>query len=481
MYDVLIIGCGIVGSAAAYELSKYQLSCGIVERYNDVANGATKANSAILHAGFDPKPGTLMARLNVEGIKLAKEICEKLDVERREIPSFVLAFNENDMETVSRLYAQGKENGVNVEILTKDEALAMEPNLSEEIVGALYSPDSAIVNPWDYALAMAETAVRNGVDLMLENKVTAISRDASDGHFTVTTDKGTYEARYIINAAGCYSPDINAMVGDTALKAKNMCGQYFVLDKEEGSRVNSVVFTCPDENGKGILVAPTVHGNLIVGPDAFEVADGDTVATDPLTINALKAKGLRSVPSINFRGVIHEYAGVRPNTQFDEFYIKELPSCPHFVSLAGIKSPGLSAAPAIALEAISILKDSGLVLNKKESYCDERHVLRFRKLTEAEKRKAIEKNPLYGRVICRCETVTEGEIVDAIKRPIIPRSVDAIKRRCNAGMGRCQGGFCSPRVHEILARELHVSPLDILMDEQGSYILVGRTKEGKSE
>lgn len=477
MYDVLIIGCGIVGSAAAYELSKYQLSCGIIERYNDVANGATKANSAILHAGFDPKPGTLMARLNVEGIKLAKEICEKLDVERREIPSLVLAYDDNDLNTVARLYAQGKENGVNVEILTRDETLAIEPELSPEVVGALYSPDSAIVNPWDYALAMAETAVKNGVDLMLENKVTDIKKE-SDGHFTVTTDKGTYETRYVINAAGCYATDINAMVGDTTLEAKNMCGQYFVLDKVEGTRVNSVIFTCPNEKGKGILVAPTVHGNLIVGPDAFEVEDRDNVATDPDTINLLKARGAHSVPSINFREVIHEYAGVRPNTQFDEFYIKELECCPHFIALAGIKSPGLSAAPAIALEALSLLKDAGLELVKKDDYCDERHVVRFRHLSAEEKREAVKENPLYGRIICRCETVTEGEIVDAIKRPIVPRSIDAIKRRCNAGMGRCQGGFCSPRVHEILARELGVSPIDILMDEQGSYILVGRTKEG---
>ena len=324
MYDVLIVGCGITGAAAAYELSKYDLSVCVVERYNDVANGATKANSAILHAGFDPKPGTLMARLNVEGIRLAKEICAKLDVERREIPSFVIAFDDKDMERVELLYRQGKENGVNVEILTRDEALALEPALNPEIKGALYSPDSAIVNPWDYALAMAEVAVRNGVALFLDNKVKSIEKE--DGTFRVVTDRAEFRAKYIINAAGCYAPAINAMVGDTTLEAKNMCGQYYVLDKVEGAKVNSVIFTCPSELGKGILVSPTVHGNLIVGPDAFEVPDGDTVGTDPKTLGNLKPAGLRSVPSINYRETIHEYAGVRPNTQFDEFYIKELDS-----------------------------------------------------------------------------------------------------------------------------------------------------------
>lgn len=477
MYDVLIVGCGIIGSATAYELSKYRLSVGIIEKYNDVANGATKANSAILHAGFDPKPGTQMARLNTEGIKLAKEICEKLDVERREIPSLVVAFSDQEMLTVRKLYDQGIANGVNVEILTGDEVRALEPNLSGGIVGALYTRDSAIVDPWGYAIAMAEVAVENGVQLHLNNKVTSIEKVGDI--FKVTTDKGVFESRYVVNAAGCSAPEINAMVGDNTLVPQYLCGQYFVLDKAEVARVNSVVFCCPNKNGKGVLVSPTIHGNLIVGPDAYIVDSPNSVATDTETLPMLKDMGIRSVPSINFREIIHEYAGVRPNTQFDEFYIKELECCRGFISLAGIKSPGLSAAPAIALEALKLLEGSGLELCKKDNYIDSRKVVRFRKMNEEERRKLVEKDPLYGRIICRCETVTEGEIVEAIHRPIVPRSVDAIKRRCNAGMGRCQGGFCGPRVHEILARELGVSPIDILMDEDGTFILTGRTKEAK--
>ena len=479
MYDVLIIGAGIVGSAVAYELSKYQLSVGILEKYNDVANGATKANSAILHAGFDPLPETQMARLNTLGLKLAKDICEKLDVEYRPCPSFVLAFAEEEMETVHTLYDRGIANGVNVKILTGDEVRELEPEISKEVVGALYSEDSAIVDPWGYAIAMAEVAVTNGVVLHRENKVRAIKKKGDI--FRVSTNRDVYEARYIINAAGASAPKINSMVGDTTLVPRNLSGQYYVMDKSEGKRVSSVIFCCPNKNGKGVLVAPTVHGNLIVGPDAFEVTDSESVATDAVTLPELKQKGLKSVPGINFREIIHEYAGVRPNTQYDEFYIKELETCPHFIALAGIKSPGLTAAPAIAMEAIKLLKKAGLVMNKKVNYVNSRRVVRFRNMNDEQRRTLIARNPLYGRIICRCESVTEGEIVDAINRPIVPFSIDAVKRRCNTGMGRSQGGFCGPRVHEILARELGMSPVDILMDENKTYILTGRTKEGKKK
>ncbi len=475
MYDVLIIGCGIVGAATAFELSKYKLKVGVLERYNDVANGATKANSAILHAGFDPHPGTLMAKLNVPGVKLAKEICKDMDVEYRELPSLVLGFNDKDLTLIEDLYRRGLANGVEgMKILDHDECLALEPNLSQEVKGALYAP-SAIVNPWGYALALAETAVKNGVELYLSNEVKAIEK--KDGAFTVTTTKGNFEAKYVVNAAGAYSQFIHEMVGGTGFWQNNQCGQYFVLDKSEGKRVNSVIFQCPDERGKGVLVSPTVHGNLIVGPDSFRVETGDTVATDRFTINQLKPRSAKSVPSVNFRETIHEYAGVRPNTQIDDFIIEESPYCDGFINLAGIKSPGLSAAPAIALEALEILKNKGVLFEEKENYTVERKRVIFRHLSDEEKADVIKKNPLYGHIICRCETVTEGEIVDAIHRPIVPKSIDAIKRRCNAGMGRCQGGFCSPKVHEILARELGVSMDEIIMDEEGTFILTGRTKE----
>ncbi len=481
MYDVLIVGCGVVGAAMAYELSRYDVSVCVCERSNDVANGVTKANSAILHSGFDCPIGSTEARLNVAGIKMAKEICEKLDVKRREIPTFVIAFDERERGELDILYGRGVANGVpGIRILSPEEALKLEPALNPNLIAALYAPTSAIVDPWEYAVAMAETAVRNGAEVKLCSEVKSI--DKKDDYFVVTTASGVYEAKYVINAGGGFSAQIYEMVGGKSLRQTNFCGQYYVLDKNQGGIINSVVFPCPDEHGfKGVLVAPTVHGNLIVGPDSYVVENGDCVATVSPMLEELKKHGHRSVPGIDFRQIIHEYAGVRPNTQIPDFVIGEAPECPHFINLAGIKSPGLSSAPAIALEGLDILKNCGLTLNKKEQFIDQRTCVHFRDMSREEQKKLIEKNPLYGRVICRCETVTEGEIVDAIHRPIQPRTIDGIKRRCGAGLGRCQGGFCGPRVHEILARELGVSPKDILMDEQGTYIITSPIKEAQTD
>jgi len=447
-----------------------------------VANGVTKANSAILHSGFDCPVGSLEARLNLEGIRLAKEICEKLDVERRDIPTFVLAFDEREMTELRTLYERGIANGVpGVRIITPVEALALEPALNPKITAALYAPFSAIINPWEYAIAMAETAVRNNAEVKLCSEVTAIEK--ADEYFVISSATGVFEARYVINAGGGFSANVNKLIGGHDLEQTNFCGQYYVLDKSQGTLINSVVFPCPDEHGfKGVLVAPTVHGNLIVGPDSYVVEDGDCVATVSPLLEQLKDHGHRSVPGIDFTQIIHEFAGVRPNTQIPDFVIEESPICPHFINLAGIKSPGLSSAPAIAKEGVKILQECGLQITAKKKFIDQRRRVKFRELDPGEKRKIIAENPLYGRVICRCETITEGEIVEAIHRPIQPRSIDAVKRRCNAGMGRCQGGFCGPRVHAILARELGVSPMDILMDEQGTFLLTSPIKEpGKHE
>lgn len=478
MYDVLIIGCGVVGAAAAYELSKYNLSVCVCERYNDVANGCTKANTAILHAGFDCPVGSLEARLNLRGIELAEEICQKLDVERVSMPTFIIAYdNPHELEYIQELYERGRANGVKgLRIVDREEALRLEPGLNPDIKAALYAPGSAIVNPWEYCIAMAETAVKNGAQVKLDSEV--VSLEKKDGYFRVSTSSGVCEARFVVNAAGGWSAQVYEMVGGTGLTQTNFAGQYYILDKNQGEKIHSIVFPCPDEHGfKGICVTPTVHGNLLVGPDCYEAADGDHVGTDPATLESLKEAGLRSVPGIDFSQIIHEYAGVRPNTQIPDFVIGQAPECPGFINLAGIKSPGLSSAPAIAEELKKILEGCSLVFEKKEQFTDSRSRIVFRRLSDREKKEVIQANPLYGRIICRCETVTEGEIVEAIHRPIVPRTIDGVKRRCNAGMGRCQGGFCGPRVHEILARELGVDPQEILMDEQGTFILTSPIKE----
>ena len=476
MYDVAIIGCGIIGASTAYELSRYKLKVAVLEAQNDVANGTTKANSAILHAGYDPEPGTLMAKLNVEGVRLAKELCEKLDVERKQIGSFVLAFSEKEMETVHKLYDRGVQNGVpDMKVLTKEEVLAMEPNISTEVHGALYAPSAAIVNPWEFCIALAETAVRNGVEMHLNSKVTAIEK--KDDVFHITTASGEFEARYVVNAAGVYADKVHEMVGGSGFHTIYNRGEYYMMDKSQGNLVNKVVFQCPSEVGKGVLVSPTVHGNLIVGPNAVNCAHGDDVDNTAEGLDFVRRLSVKSVPSINFRDSIRNFAGVRANTDRSYFIIEQSPACKNFINLGGIKSPGLSSAPAIGKMAVELLKGCGLETEAKEQFIDTRKRIKFRELDAEGKKKVIAENPLYGRVICRCETITEGEIVEAIHRPIVPRSIDAIKRRCNAGMGRCQGGFCGPRVHEILARELGVSLMDIQMDEEGSYILTNPTKQ----
>lgn len=481
IYDVLIVGCGVSGAAAAYALARYDLKVGIIERFNDVACATTKANSAIMHAGYDPDPDSRMAPLNRKGIKMAQEICKKLDVEYRPLQSLVIAFNDRDMEEVRKLYERGLANGVHVKILNHDELLAAEPAVNPECVGALWSDESAIINPWEFATAMAEVAVINGAELMLETKVLGIEKKR--GFLVVKTDKGDYKTKFVVNAAGTHSADICRMVGDDRLEQTNVSGQYFVLDKTEGAKVNSVIFSCPDENGfKGILVAPTVHGNLIVGPDATPAADGDDNSTTPERLDMIKKAGIRSVPGINYRNVIRQYAGVRPTTQLKDFTIDIDPFCSRLINVAGICSPGLSAAPAVGEEAVRLLSFAGLRLTARENFVNKRPpVVRFDGLDAEKRRKMIAKNPAYGKIICRCETVTEGEIVDAIHRPIAPRSIDAVKRRCRAGMGRCQGGFCSPRVHEILARELGLPMEAITLDKQGSFIITGKTKTGKED
>jgi len=474
MYDVVIIGCGVIGAAAAFELSKFKLRLAVLEKENDVAMGASRANSAIIHAGYDPKPGTLMARLNVEGNRMAEKLCRDLSVPFSRIGSLVLAFSPDEMEAVWDLYDRGTKNGVpGLEVIMPDKIKEMEPQISDQVVGALWAPSAGIINPWDYTLAFAETAVRNDAEIKLNTCVTAI--DKVDDHYLIHTTQGDVAAKYIINAAGVESDQVHEMVAEKTFSILPNRGEYYLMDKCEIERANHVLFQCPNKDGKGVLVSPTTGGNLIVGPNAEGVADSSCVNNTASGMAFVREKALKSVPTINFRNSIRNFSGVRANPDQDEFQIGI--AAENFIDLAGIKSPGLSSAPAIALEAIKLLKECGLEMEEKENPITTRKKIRFRTLTDEQKREAIEKNPLYGRVICRCETITEGEIVDAIHSPIPPCSVDGVKRRAGTGMGRCQGGFCGPRVVDILARELKKNPMEILQDGKGSQILLSETKK----
>ena len=475
MFDVCIIGCGVIGAATAFELSKYKADVLILEKENDVSMGASRANSAIIHAGYDPKPGTLMARLNVEGNAMAEQLCRDLSVPFSRIGSLVLAFTEEEEKTVQMLYERGVANGVpGLRIINADEVREMEPQVSTEVRSALYAPSAGIITPWEYTLAFAETAVRNGVALKLNSRVEKIKK-LPGGGYRMTTPTGVYEAKYVINAAGVHSGEVHEMVAEKTFTVMPNRGEYYVMDKAECFRANHVLFQCPNQDGKGVLVTPTMDHNLLVGPNAEGVEDGDRVNNTAAGMAFVREKAYKTMQTINYRNAIRNFAGIRANTDKDEFQIGI--AAENFIDLAGIKSPGLSSAPAIALEAVKLLGQCGFNPEKKANPITTREKKRFRFMNDEERREAIKENPAYGRVICRCETVTEGEILDAIHSPIPPCSVDGIKRRAGTGMGRCQGGFCGPRVVDILARELHLDPMTITQDGAGSQLLLAETKQ----
>ncbi len=472
VYDVAVIGCGVIGAAVSYNLAKYNLKTLVLEMNNDVAMGTTKANSAILHSGYDPKPGSDMAFLNVRGVELAKEICENLNVSYKQIGSLVIGFDNEDKKRIQELYEYGLANNVpGIKVITGNEAREIDENLSEKVVSALYAPSCAVVDPWEYALAMTQVAVKNGVDLKLNTKVTGIKEE---NIYTINTNNGSYQAKYIVNGAGIDADVIHNMVEKPSFTTVPNKGEYFLLDKSQGQMVKHVIFQCPTKLGKGVLISPTVHGNLIVGPNSVDTTRKD-LATTFDGLQGVESAAYKSVPKLDFRENIRNFAGLRAHSDRPDFIIEF--AKPNFLDIGGIQSPGLSSAAAIGERAVLMLKDNGLNLTKKTDFDNSRTKIKFNQLNEEEKRELIKENPQYGRVICRCCTVTEGEIIASIKAPIPPCSINGVKRRTMAGMGRCQGGFCAPRVVEILARELNVSPMDILQEQEGTYIFTGHTKD----
>lgn len=477
MYDCVIIGAGISGCSLAYELSRFQGSILLLDKENDVADGTTKANSAIIHAGYDPQPDTNMAKFNVEGNRILPQICKDLDVPLKNIGSLVVAFSEEEIDTLQEIKARGEKNGVpGMRIVEKKELHEMEPNLHPDAVVALFAPTACIVNPWDLAIAYAETAVKNGVVFKANQNVKAIET-ITDG-FLVKTEHDVFETKTVVNAAGVDCDRILGMVKKADYKIEPNKGEYYLLDKSQGSLVHHVIFQCPTKEGKGTLVAPTVHGNLIVGPSSESCTQED-LSTTQHGLDMVRNAALKSIPSISFRENIRTFAGVRARRcDHGDFVVGEDKEVPGFFQVAAMQSPGLSSASAIAVHLVKDFQRKGLFAIRKQNAITRRKVVRFKEMSGDERVAYIKEHPAYGRIICRCETISEGEIRDAIHRVIQPVSIDGVKRRCNAGMGRCQGGFCGPRVQEILAEELHMAQEDIVQDKAGSVILFGRTKEG---
>ena len=467
--DVAVIGGGIVGTAILRELSKYELRCVLVEKEPDVAVGTTKANSAVCHAGFDAPTGSWKQKTNVRGNELYHQLQEELDLDIKWTGSLVVATDDGEVQKLNILLERGKTNGVpGLEILSREEVLAREPNLTTA-KAALWAPTAGVVWPFSCAVAFAQCAVQNGAQVIRDCAVTGFVKE--DGAVTiVNTTKGPIRTKFVINAAGVYAEEIAKLAGDDSFSITPRKGEYILFDKTAApSLVWGIVFPCPTEISKGILICTTTHGNTFIGPNAQEQDNKEDTSVTPSGMDEIIAGARKLIPNLPLGACITEFAGLRAVSDTGDF-ILGASQVPGFFNAAGIQSPGVAAAPAIAEVVVEALGKE-IMLRKKANWNGRLPKKKaFNRMTGAEKQAVIQKNPLYGRVICRCETVTEGEIVDAIREPVGACTVDGIKRRTRAGMGRCQGGFCGPRVTQILARELDIPVEKVLKERQGSEL-----------
>lgn len=479
MYDVIIIGAGVSGSAIARELSRYQGKFCVLEKEADICCGTSKANSGIVHAGFDAKEGSLMAKLNVEGNKMMEKLSKELDFPYQNNGSLVVCTNEEDMEILEELLKRGRNNQVEgLQILKREALLKMEPNLSDEVIAALYAPTGGIVCPFGLNIALAENATQNGVEFYLEQEVKKIEKRVAGGYRICTQDTA-YETKVIVNAAGVYADHFHDMVSEKKIHITPRKGEYVLLDKTAGGHVSHTVFTVPGKFGKGVLVTPTVHGNLLVGPTAVDIEDKEGTDTTMQGIEEIRRKAAHSVKDIPFRQVITGFAGLRAHEGRHEFLIREVEDAPGFIDCAGIESPGLTSAPAIGKMAAELVREE-LGLQEKADFCSTRKgILNPADLTMEERGELIRRQPAYGNIICQCEMISEGEILDAIHRPLGATTMDGVKRRTRAGMGRCQSGFCSPKTMEILERELKIRQEKITKNGAGSEMILGRNQDGE--
>ena len=490
MYDVIVIGAGVNGSAIARELSRYQLNTAVLERCTDICEGTSKANSGIAHAGHDAKNGTLKAKLNVAGSRKMKELSRELDFPYKQNGSLVLCFDEKDRDKLQELLQRGEQNGVEeMRIIEREELLRLEPEIGDQAVAALFVPTGGIVCPFGLTIALAENAAVNGVEFFLDTEVTGIEKLETSYRIHTQSGKGVqkdYETRVIINAAGVYADQLHNMVSEKKIEIEPRKGEYLLCDKSVGKMVSHTLFQLPTALGKGILVTPTVHGNLLIGPTAEDQLDKEGTDTSGQGLSLVQEKAALSVKEVPLRQVITSFAGLRARLvkgtelknkeglyyKEGDFMIGEVPDAPGFIDVAGMESPGLSCAPATG-EYVADLVTEIVKPKKKEHFIATRKGIPSMALSTDEERHAlIQQNPAYANIICRCEMVSEGEILDAIHRPLGATTTDGVKRRTRAGMGRCQSGFCNPKVVEILARELSADESDIQKAQEGSYYVL---------
>ncbi|MCX0369598.1 NAD(P)/FAD-dependent oxidoreductase [Clostridium perfringens] len=468
MRDIIVIGAGVVGCSIARELSKYNLDVLVVEKNSDVSEGISKGNSGIVHAGYNEKIGTLKAKLNIEGNKIFDDLSRDLQFPFKRNGAFILAFKDEEMKTLESLKENGEKLGVEgLEILTREEALNIEPNLNKEIVGVLNVKTSGIVSPYEMTIALAENAAENGVEFKLNSKVTNIEK-ISEGYKVTLNNKEVVSGKIIINASGLEGAFLNNLVSMTKREINPVKGEYCLFDKVAGAMINKTLFQVPNKLSKGVLVTPTAEGNLLVGPNAVE---GRTLETSREGIDEILDKSKKSVEELPVARILNTFSGIRPKTKEGDFIIEEVEDAKNFINVIGIDSPGLTAAPAIGVYVVNMIKEKLDLVEKKNFKKTREKIVRFAELSLEEKNKLIKEKPAYGHMVCKCEFVTEGEIVEAIHRPIKALTVDAIKRRTRASMGGCQGVGCTLPISKILSRELGIDISDINKNSEGSPVV----------
>ncbi|TBX15261.1 FAD/NAD(P)-binding oxidoreductase [Clostridium perfringens] len=468
MRDIIVIGAGVVGCSIARELSKYNLDVLVVEKNSDVSEGISKGNSGIVHAGYNEKIGTLKAKLNIEGNKIFDDLSRDLQFPFKRNGAFILAFSDEDMKTLEGLKENGEKLGVEgLEILTREEALNIEPNLNKEIVGVLNVKTSGIVSPYEMTIALAENAAENGVEFKLNSKVTNIEK-ISEGYKVTLNNKELVSGKIIINASGLEGAFLNNLVSMSKREINPVKGEYCLFDKVAGAMINKTLFQVPNKLSKGVLVTPTAEGNLLVGPNAVE---GKTLETSREGIDEILDKSKKSLEELPVARILNTFSGIRPKTKGGDFIIEEVEDAKNFINVIGIDSPGLTAAPAIGVYVVNMIKERLALVEKKNFKKTREKIVRFAELSLEEKNKLIKEKPAYGHMVCKCEFVTEGEIVEAIHRPIKALTVDAIKRRTRASMGGCQGIGCTLPISKILSRELGIDISNINKNSEGSPVI----------
>lgn len=467
MHDIIIIGAGVVGCHLARLLSRYDLNIIVLEKENDVGDGASGANSAILHSGYDPDPLTLKAKLNVIGNAMYDDICQQLDIPMMRIGSITIATNDEELKVLEELVKRAKINGVEVKLLTESEVKDLEPNINPNVVAGLLAPSAGIINPFELCVALMENAMDNGVKLQLNEEVIGIKKD--NDAFLVTTVKNKYYGKIIINCSGVHADEVNDLINPHRFTVKPRRGEYIVLDHFDNHFIRHVLFSVPTDKGKGVLVTPTTHYNYLIGPSSTYIDNKGDVSTSIDIINEVKTKASNLVTNIPYSHMIKQFAGNRAVSDTNDFIIEE--TSPNFINVAGIQSPGLVASPAIALEVEKILALIMKLTPKTFYKPNRRKVIRLHQLSYKEKESLIKMNPQYGNIVCRCEKVSEGEVRDAIRRNCGATSIKGVKKRVRPGFGKCQGGFCQPKVVQILAEELKIKPTEVIYNRPGSFVI----------